>query len=274
MIENDLERCFRGEALYGDDFGPDALEQWHRDERDAYYELSASGSKQCEGARAYGYHALNRRHGFSRLPKGRLGPALSIGGAFGDELLPVLDRVDCATIIEPARGFSAGSLHGVSLQYVEPSVTGGMPFDDGAFGLILCFGSLHHIANVSRVVAEMYRCLRPGGFALVREPIVSMGDWRRPRAGLTKRERGIPLDVFDRILAGTGFSVVRRALCMFAPLNAANARMQVAVYASRWLVLLDSVLCRASSWNYRYHRTTVFRKLGPTNVFYVLTKTG
>lgn len=272
MSEEGLERCFRGEALYGDDFGRDAIEEWFRDEQEAYFELSGSGAKQREGERAYGYHALNWRHGFSRLPAGRLGAALSIGGAFGDELLPVLDRVDSVTILEPARGFSAESLRGVPLRYVEPSVMGEMPFADHAFGLILCFGALHHIPNVSRVIGEIHRCLAPGGFALIREPIISMGDWRRARPGLTKRERGIPLPVFDRIVSGAGLRIVRRGLCMFAPMNALNSRAHGGVYGSPGLVRLDSVLCRLFARNYRYHRTTRVQKLSPTNVFYVVTK--
>ena len=84
-----------------------------------------------------------------------------------------------------------------------------------AFALVTCFGVLHHIPNVSFVMSELGRVLEPGGVMLLREPVISMGDWRKPRRGLTKRERGIPLHLLQRIAVESGFEVIKQSLCMF-----------------------------------------------------------
>jgi ubiquinone/menaquinone biosynthesis C-methylase UbiE len=53
---------------------------------------------------------------------------------------------------------------------VKPSTDGALPFPDASFDLVTCLGVLHHIPKVSFALCELYRCLTPGGFALVREP--------------------------------------------------------------------------------------------------------
>ena len=42
-----------------------------------------------------------------------------------------------------------------------------LPFDDNSFDLVYSNGVLHHTPNTRRVVAEIYRVLRPGGKAIV-----------------------------------------------------------------------------------------------------------
>jgi len=175
------------------------------------------------------------------------------------------------TIVEPAEGFASQSIKDVPTTYLAPQASGLLPFPDGAFSLVTCFGTLHHVSNISTVIREMARCVAPGAFILIREPIISMGDWRRSRPMLTEHERGIPLQIFENIVASTGLEVARRQLCMFAAFNPLNAKPGD-VYASKLLVLLDEFLCFVAKWHYRYHRVTRLQKLTPTSVFYVLRK--
>jgi len=270
MGRHSVEQCLRGDALYGDDFSPEELEAWFRDEEEAYFRVSRSNDK-SRVQRAYGYHALNHRYGFAGLPDTRFEHVLSLGGAFGDELLPVIDRIDRITIVEPARGFASPDIQGVPVTFVSPQASGLLPFPDNAFSLATCFGTLHHIPNVSTVVRELARCIKSGAYLLVREPVVSMGDWRNPRPMLTNRERGIPLPIFERIIASAGLEVMQCRLCMFALMNRLNMR-RGNVYGSAFLVWVDHVLSTLTQWNYRYHRTTFFQKLSPTAAAYVLRK--
>ena len=55
---------FEGRALYGDDLSGAGLEQWFAEEAEGYADL---GAKDAAGY-TYGYHALNRHHGFRHLP--------------------------------------------------------------------------------------------------------------------------------------------------------------------------------------------------------------
>ncbi|TKB81544.1 MAG: class I SAM-dependent methyltransferase, partial [Nitrospira sp.] len=220
----------------------------------------------------YEFHALNRLHGFRFLPERMFQHVLSVGGAFGHELLPIVTRICEITILDPSDAYPGGALHGVPLRYVKPDPTGIMPFVDGAFDLLTCFGCLHHIPNVSTVIREMWRCLVPGGMALLREPIVSMGDWRKPRPGLTKRERGIPLHLFRAFLEQAGFCIVHESQCGFALTSRLSGLGIRHVYNSMPIVWGDVLLSKLFAWNRNYHCKKVYQKFTPTLGAFVLRK--
>lgn len=263
-----MEAYFSGKKLYGNDFSQAQIEAWFADEAEGYFNLTQSG----DGEYGYGYHELNRRHGYSGLPKRRFGHVLGIGSAYGDELKPILAHSDRISILEPSEGFKSTALHGVPLSYVKPVASGDMPFDSDSLDLITCLGVLHHIPNVSKVVDEFYRVLKPGGYALVREPIISMGDWRKPRTGLTKRERGIPLPVLRDFVRETGFKVVRERKCMFSLTSRLKHVVSGSVFDNTAVVALDALLSALPIWPKVYHARNVLQKLRPTSVYYVLQK--
>jgi SAM-dependent methyltransferase len=259
----------RGERIYGDDFGIDEIQKWFDDEREGYAELYG------EVSLTYEYEALNRFHGFGRIPSnGRLCDLLSIGGAYGDELLPATSvATRRIAIVEPSEALRRNDLNGLPVEYAQPQADGKLPFDDDSFDLVTCFGTLHHIPNVTAVLGEMHRCVRAGGLALVREPITSMGDWRSPRVGLTKRERGIPVKLFRAAILKAGFEIKRERLCMFSLSRRLGFLAPGGhVYNSPFLVRIDAAVCKAFSWNTRYHRTTIPQKLGPTCIAFLLRK--
>lgn len=263
-----LAKYFRGEALYGDDFTLEEIGAWYEDEREGFADIyqDETGSK-------YPFHAQNRVHGYDQIPsERRFARALGFGSAFGDELLPVANRIDVITIIDPSDHFVRKVVGGTPAEWVKPQPSGTLPFADASFDLITCFGVLHHVPNVSHVARELGRVLRPGGYLLVREPVVSMGDWRVARRGLTKRERGIPRALFRGIMEHAGMRVVRATPCMFPPLTRIFATMGINSLSHRWLVRLDRLLCWLFYWNYKYHARGVVARFSPASEFYVLTR--
>lgn len=270
MVEEneDIELCLQGTKLYGDDFTPGQLAAWFAAEEQAYYRMATA-----DGEYVYGYHALNRRHGFRWLGKGPLGHVLAMGGALGKELYPVLRRLSRITIVDPGR-FDTEKLEGMRIDRTRPRADGRLPFPDGAFDLVTCLGTLHHVPNVSTVLGEIFRCLKPGGYALVREPVVSMGDWRRPRPGLTPRERGIPLALFRESIRRAGFTIVRERKCIFAPLAALIRLSRRQLLNSRLVVWMDEWICRIPVWPSQYHTTKTWKKFRPHAVYYVLRRDG
>lgn len=264
-----LTMYLKGERLYGDDLTESEIEEWYRDEAEAYAQLG-SGDRQNY---CYGYHALNKLLGYSYVGTAKFDHVVGLGSAYGDEFLPIIDRVSRLSILDPSDTFKVANIEGVPVAYDKPNVTGDLPFETASINLITCFGVLHHIPNVSHVVREFARCLAPGGIVLIREPTVSMGDWAKPRTGLTKRERGIPLQIFQEIIYDAKLDVVKGTSFGFSPLTYVWNRISPSsIYNSSLAVMLDIMFCRLTKWNYRYHRQTVLERFAPSSVFWVLTK--
>jgi SAM-dependent methyltransferase len=265
-----IEPYLAGRALYGDDFSQEQVAEWYADEKEGYADL---GARDAESYR-YCYHAWNNFHAYRHLPNVSFQNVLSYGGAYGDELLPIITRMKSVTVADTSDAFVRDSVHGVPARYVKPSPEGRLPLLDCTFDLVTCFGVLHHIPNVSFVVKEITRTIRPGGYMAIREPIVSMGDWRKPRVGLTKRERGIPLHILRNIVETSGLEIIRSSLCGF-PLTPRLFRvLRPDVYNSRAITWIDSLLCAAFSWNVNYHPHRAIDRLRPTATFLILRKRG
>lgn len=264
-----IEKYLSGNALIGDDYGIEEIQKWFEDEREAYAELGSGELRTYQ----YDYHALNTYHGYRHLPTGRqFSHVCGFGSAYGDELLPIREKIEEVTIIDSSKKFGDNILQGLSASFIPASPDGSINVADNNFDLITCFGVLHHIPNVSFVLGELARCLKTDGVLLLREPITSMGDWRFPRRGLTSRERGVPSKILRQIIESSGLKVLNCSSCLFSPLAAATARVGVSVGANQWLVNIDSILCQLSKWNSRYHRKNLIEKFAPASDFYVLSK--
>jgi SAM-dependent methyltransferase len=264
----DISQYLSGERLYGDDFSLEEIEAWFSDEAEAYAELGAMNRSTYN----YSYHSLNYHHFFRFIRHTIFSEALGLGSAYGDEFAPISHQIKKITVLDPSQAFCIDSVNGTPIRRVAPRADGTMPFPDCSFDLITSFGVLHHIPNVTYVLKEAYRCLKPDGVLLTREPIVSMGDWRHPRRGLTKRERGIPIKVFDKTVQDIGFLVNRRSLCDFRPIAILAKKVGGVPYNSRLVTIIDSFFSQIFQAKVLYHRTRPLQKLGPASVCYMLRK--
>jgi len=165
---SNFKEYFEGKKLYGDDFYIEQITEWYEDEKDAYFNLGEKD--RCNYK--YGYHSLNYKYGFSYLPNKTFDNVLSLGGAYGDELLPIRDRIGRITIVESTDKFSENNKDPF-ITYVKSQPTGELPFPDDSFDLITCLGTLHHIPNVRKVVKEIYRCAMRGGGMCLSENLLS-----------------------------------------------------------------------------------------------------
>lgn len=278
--DQSMDVYFSGEKLWGDDFTLHEIEEWFEQEQEAYADLVKAPSNEAlatESGANYGYHCLNDFHGFRRLPSARrFHRCLGLGAAYGTELRPIVDRIDQIDIVDSSERFHiCKDLDGVPVTYHLPAPSGALPFEDKRFDLTTSLGCLHHIPNVSTVVSELHRVCNTGGFVLVREPITSMGDWRKPRPGGTRNERGIPLQIFNTVLIDAGFTIHRCGLCIFPPFGRLwNRLLGTSCYASRAGTTIDALLSTVMAWNNVYHRASLWRKCAPGSVFYVLRRDG
>ncbi|WP_339831375.1 methyltransferase domain-containing protein [uncultured Parvibaculum sp.] len=269
LSDIDIGPYLRGEKLIGNDYDELSIQRWFSDEAEGYANL---GAKDHESY-VYGYHALNQKHGFSQLPDGPIAHALGFGSAYAEELAPILDRLGHITILDPSDQLKVAEIRGIPVSYKKPNSLGVIEFPDSTFDLITCFGVLHHIPNVSYVTSEMGRVLCPGGYLLLREPSVSMGDWRKPRRGLTARERGIPEKIMQASLDAAGLEIISKAYCDFSPLpRLAEMLGLTEIYNSAVLTQIDALAGRLFAWNKRYHRTSAIHSVAPASIFWVCRK--
>lgn len=183
-----------------------------------------------------------------------------------------MSRVQAVTILDPSDAFVRESIQGVPATYIKPNWDGRMPVPDNTFDLIICFGVLHHIPNVSFVVSEMTRTLKPGGYMSIREPIVSMGDWTKPRPGMTRRERGIPLAVLKNIIQSCKLDTTYFSLIDFQLTRHVFRPFVKEVFDSPFAVWFDEVMASLFSWNLRYHARNTLQKFRPASACFVLRK--
>lgn len=259
-----------GKSLYGDNFIPEQIRDWFRDEENAYLELYAQNPNY-----EYEYEPMNVRHGFRHLPADRqFGTVLGLGSAYGDELSPLADRIGQLIIVESADAYQKKPALDVPTEWRKASVAGDLDLQDASIDLTTCFGVLHHIPNVTHVVHELGRVTKPGGFALIREPVISMGDWTYDRPGLTQHERGIPRHILRRQVNDAGFVIERETLCFFSGTSVIGRLIKRGVYDKKPWVIFDEFASKAFAFNYRYHAQSRWQKVRPTSSALVLRRVG
>lgn len=273
MVDNFAQRYFSGKHLYGDDFDEESIKQWFAEEEHGYYNLGAESTEVNNGKNIYGYDALNHFHAYRHLRGLTFPTALAVGCARGDDIAPLSRQIGRIIAVEPERRWWRDRIGSAPATFHAPCISGAMPADTGTVDLAVCLGALHHIPNVTAVLQEISRAMSPGAIFILREPVTTMGDWRRARQGLTKNERGIPLPWLEDTLDACGLRPLRRGFCMF-PLTSRIARVAKLqhFYNSDAIVLTDYLTSKMSAWNYQYHRTSIWRKIAPSSVFYVLAK--
>ncbi len=262
---------FNGNKLYGNDFSFDQIKQWYDEETEGYADL---GSKKKDSY-SYGYHMLNQVHGFKKLKETQFDNVLGFGSAWGYEFEPIINKISHLTIIEPSDHLVNNKIGDLTPKYVKPNIDGRLPFENNSFDLITCFGTLHHIPNVSLVLGELIRVLKPDGNLLLREPIISMGDWRNPRRGLTKNERGIPVSFFDSEFSKYPIEVVSKEYCFTVTSliqQSLGSLFKKPIYSYKSYILFDKYLSSLLKGNVKYHASRKVNKIAPQSIFYVVQK--
>jgi SAM-dependent methyltransferase len=266
-----LEDYYAGRKLWGDDFNLDEIGEWYQMEENACFEIYQERG-QIERGKMPNNDYLHWQYGYKHALAGRgsLGKTLGLGSGNGEEFRPVRKFIEHLYIVESAEGYFKND---ATTSYAKAQTDGTLVFADEFFDTLVNIAVLHHIPNLSHVLRELYRVLKPGGVCLVKEPITTLGPWHVPRkAGLAPCERGFPRDLLEKIVRQTGFEIIRRTYFEFPPLRHVRDRGGVDTYNSAFWTKLDRLCCRLTDWNYRYHRTSFFQKLAPSYVFLVLRK--
>jgi SAM-dependent methyltransferase len=261
----EIDRFRSGERLYGDDFDLQAINAWYEAEKSGFYDL-------VQGERRFSYGALNQFHFADRLER-HYPQCLAFGCADGTDVEAIAPHVGRFIAIEPAREWWRDEIGGKPAAYLMPQPDGALDLPDESVNIVTCFGVLHHIPNVSAVLAEIARVLKRDGLLLVREPSSSMGDWRRVRRGLTRNERGISREWMLSRTSLLDFECVSVRPCL-SPLTARLARLfgEVAPFTSRFWVRVDVALAKACAPFDRYWRESWLEKLAAGSHAYIFRR--
>jgi len=260
-----------GNKLYGNDFSLEQIKQWYLEESEGYAELGNSNAKTYK----YGYDLLNKKYGFDKLKVSEFGNVLGMGSAWGHEFQPIISKINKLTIIEPSDNLVSQKIGNLKPIYIKPNIDGSLELDSNSYDLITCFGTLHHIPNVSYVLSEMIRVLKPNGYLLIREPIISMGDWRKNRKGLTKNERGIPVSFFDSEFSKYPMGIISKKYCFTGTslfMKAFGKFLKKPIFSYNLYIFFDSFLSSILKNNVHYLSNRKLDKVAPSSIFYVLKK--
>jgi len=274
MIENYFTPEFlTGNNLVGDSFDFKQIEQWYKEEEEAYATLSLNDDE-------YLYRNINNYYGLEKLISTKKDiNILCFGAAYGGEITAIEDilkkhsiqnysiiMIDSST--EMLKVFSEKNKH---IHTLKAQINGEIKLEENSIDLITCFGVLHHIPNVSFILQEFHRILKPNAIAFIREPISSMGDWRTKRYGCTINERGIPVNYFHKICRNTHLSIQNEQYAFFPPLIILGKKLRLTM-ASVTLIKLDRIFSFLFTWNVKYYRKYFLDKFAPSSCYWTLKK--
>jgi len=266
------ERFFSGASVYGDDFDTDRIADWYGIEKRGSHDFFTRPAPE-RASDEYEYKALNLQCAYRFLMGMRFRQCLAFGCAGGNDVAPLAKQVGHFLAIEPVQRYWRNDIGGTPATYRMPTLGGRIDCEDGANDLTVCLHTLHHIPNATALLTEFARVTAPGGVFILREPISTMGDWRRPRPGLTANERGFPIPWLEQRFDALGFRVRHKTYCSFPLTESLTRILRVrSPYNSPILVQADRIACALTGWNVSYHRNSLRKKLAPRAVYYVLER--
>lgn len=265
-----------GLILLGDDFNREQLKLWYLQEQEAFY-IDDSGNSDDDPWYAYMRH-VNTLLGFAFVEKEPAPPrsVLILGPGSGKEIIEFAYKYPgCAlNFLEASSNFQNELRKRFpDSNIVVPEYTGDINLPDSSQDVVCAFSVLHHMPNVSKVLAEVGRVMRSGGLLMVREPCSSMGIWGLPRSA-TPNERGISRSLMIESAKSAGFSCEYQPIpIIFEPINKILKKtIGFRFIPFSLLYRADRILSWILSFNDSYWRDTLLKKLGPSSYFYLFRR--
>lgn len=266
-ISDELFKIYAsGHKLYGDDFTHPQILEWYQDEEHASYEI-------YKGVDTTQYNALNWHYAFRHIDKNFYDKCVALGIADGKDIEPFTRNIGEIFGVEPEERWWRDKIGSAKAKYLKPAFDGKISLETCSCDLSICLGVLHHIPNVSYVVGELSRVLKKDGIAVFREPVTMMGDFRFPRLRMSPHERGIPPEIFKKILKDSGMTI--KQFVLFDNPIVSRSAQKIGIkkpYDSEFIVKMDSMASKLFTWNMHYYPKNIFEKIAPSSVFVVAVK--
>lgn len=201
-----------GEILAGDSLSGNELRIWYEQEKKAYFTAESQTADEDPWYKYMRY--TNEKIFFRIIPKNlNSGSTMFLGAGSGIEAKNFyrLNPDWKLNFIESSDDFKSVLLSNfIGSNVIDSSIEGKINLESNSNDIVCAFCVLHHIANVTDVINEIYRVTKPGGLFFVREPCSSMGDWRFQRSA-TPNERGISKKFMIKAAREAGFNVKKKS---------------------------------------------------------------
>jgi len=263
-----------GRKLAGDDFTGEQLKLWFKQEKEAYYEDDLSNDGSTDPWYEY-MRYTNSLLGFENIKNTPLsivvlgpGPGVEI-----EEFSRLYPKCKI-NFIEASENFKVILKEKfTNSEIIEPYYNGSINLEDSSQDIVIAFSVLHHIPNISYVMSEITRVLKPNGLLLIREPCSSMGDWRLPRSA-TPNERGLAKHFLEEKFKENNLQYVKKPVAIiFEPINTILKKyFKNFKYKPRWIYPFDRFISTLVSFNDYYWRDNIIKKIGPSSYFYIVKK--
>lgn len=257
----------------GNDYSEEEIEKWYRDE-EKFHDQFTEG---LPGKDWVFYQIFNEGYAFNEYfhpgPDSRV---LDFGCAEGRDIELFRSRqtfrlfgIDASeTQLQRFREKFKGS------EVKKATHSGKIDFEDDFFDYIVELSTLHHIPNVSYVLSELSRVLKPEGMMIVREPVSFMRPLGKepPKEGLSPRERGISVGFMLREFRRMRMELMGFRLSFSTPVMFAVAKFTILEKVPRLVLAADKIISRALSSNMHYYRRSIKEKTAPGVAYYIVKK--
>ncbi|MBL8006332.1 MAG: class I SAM-dependent methyltransferase [Ignavibacteria bacterium] len=205
--------------LKGNDYTQEEIKQWYTEEEEWHNQFSDGRNE--SGDYWIIYEVFNRKYAvdrFAELTKEK--KVLSFGCAEGSDTAKLYGEYGFRLYgIESSEELIRAFRKNFPGSKIEKATTEGrINYPEDFFDYIFCFGVLHHIPNVSFVLKEFHRVLKPGGIAIIREPVCWMYSGNVKPDELSPNERGIPVSFFRTEFENLGFDILEIHKSYYKPL--------------------------------------------------------
>lgn len=266
-----MERTNNNFKLIGNDYNKKKIKQWYLEEETYHNNIVGDRWNKYPSI----YEVFNNKYGFDKHFKPTSeSRVLSFGCAEGLDLEKLYKKY---SFLLYGLESSNSLINKFKRRFPKAEIKkadqkGKIDFEDNFFDYISILGVLHHIPNISFVLSELTRVLKPNGIMIIREPISSMRPTGVKPIGLSPNERGIPIDFFIKEFEKLNLKIIKYTYSFFPPLVILIEKFRIPKIILHRLYYLDKFLSTLSSNNLKYQRTTILERCAAGSAYYVVKK--
>lgn len=258
--------------LIGNDYNLEEIKNWY-DEEEKYHNQFTSGRNSADDYWII-YEVFNRKYAIDKFTKlTSESNVLSFGCAEGSDTAKLLKdyNFNLYGIEASDELIKAFENYFPKAKVRKAEIDGTINYPDNFFDYIFCFGVLHHIPNVSKILSEFKRVLKPGGVMILREPVCWMYSGENRPKDLSPNERGIPVSFFKNEFEKLDFDVIEIQKSFYKPLMSLLRRVNILSQFPNAVYFLDRIMCKLPSTDSYYVKNFIDR-FSPSSAYYIVKK--